>query len=56
MASTLWLHAFPTQDGVSPKLIPQYIVTGLDIYYNMHCTLEFGEYVKLEGKGDNTMT
>ena len=55
MASVLCIHVFPTQDDVSPTLIPRSIIAGLDIYYNLHCTLEFGEYVQVHNKGENTM-
>ena len=55
MAAVFCIHAFSAQDNVSPTLIPRSIITGLDIYYNIHCTLKFGEYVKVHNKGDNTM-
>ena len=45
MAAVFCIHDFPTQDDVSPTLILRYIIAGLDIYYNIHCTLKFGEYV-----------
>ena len=35
-------------DGVSLKLSPRYIVTGLDVEYNKHFKLEFGEHLHLQ--------
>ena len=55
MMAAFWIHAFPTYDGVSPTLSLQPITTGLDIDYNNHCKLKFGEYVQVHEKGENTI-
>ena len=54
-----WLIFFPNKFGVSDTLIPQTIMTGLDIDYNKHCQVESGQYVHTQeehGNGKETRT
>jgi len=55
MASVFWLNMFPPIDGVSDKLSPQAIVTGMTFDYNMHCQEEFGACVQTHEEHDNSM-
>jgi hypothetical protein len=41
-ASTFWLNTFPPEDGISDTISPRAIVTGMQIDYTKHCSLEFG--------------
>jgi hypothetical protein len=54
-ASVFWLNMFPPNDGVSSKISPREILTGLKLDYNKHCKLEFGAYVQVHEDHDNTM-
>jgi hypothetical protein len=54
-ASNFWLNCFPADDGASATLSPRAIVDGLQIDFNKHCRLEFGEYVQVHEDHDNTM-
>ena len=53
-----FLNAFPAKGGVSMKLSPEAIVTGITIDYKKHCKLEFGAYVQTheEKAPRNSMT
>ena len=42
-------------DGVSDRLIPRYLLTGMEIDFNKHCQLEFGTYVQTHDEHDNSM-
>jgi hypothetical protein len=56
MLSIFWLNAFPHRLGISQTMSPRNIVTGLDVDYNKHCRIEFGQYVQTHEKHDNSMT
>jgi len=55
MASVFWLNMFPPIDGVSDKLSPWAIVTGMTFDYNMHCQVEFGACAQTHEEHDNSM-
>ena len=49
-----WLNVFPKIAGVSATLSPRTIITGNELDYKKHCTLQFGEYVHTHEKGTNS--
>jgi hypothetical protein len=51
-----WLNAFPHRLGVSQTLSPRAIITGLGVDYNKHCRIEYGQYVQMHEKDNNSMT
>jgi hypothetical protein len=55
MLSIFWLNAFPRRLGISQTMSPRSIVTGLDVDYNKHCRIEYGQYVQTHKKHDNSM-
>jgi hypothetical protein len=57
MVSTcnFWLNVYPPKDGVSRKINPRELITGIKIDYNKHIRAEFGEYVQVHEEHDNTM-
>jgi hypothetical protein len=54
-ASNYWLNMFPANDGVSSVQSPRRIMTGQHGDYNLHCQLQFGEYVQVHESHDNSM-
>ena len=50
-----WLNAFPTNDGVSKKYSPRYIMTGQQLSYSKHAIIEFGAYVQTHEQHSNNM-
>ena len=48
------LNAFPPGDGVSETISPRTLITGRGVTQR-HFELEFGEYVQVHEKSDNTM-
>ena len=54
-SSVFWLNMFPARDGISDKLGPRAIITGLLPDYNKHCKIEFGAYVQTHEEHDNSM-
>jgi hypothetical protein len=46
-ASTFWLICFPHPNGTLDFINPRAIVTGQQIDFNQHCTLELGTYVQV---------
>jgi len=50
-----WLNSFPRRDGVHNILSPRAIMTGQKIHYDKHCRLEFGTYVQVHEKHNNSM-
>jgi hypothetical protein len=55
MLSIFWLNASPHRLGISQTMSPRNIVTGLDVNYNKHCRIEFGQYVQTHKTNDNSM-
>jgi hypothetical protein len=57
MVSTcnFWLNVFPPKDGVSQKINPRELITGVKIDFNKHIRAEFGEYVQVHEEHDNSM-
>ena len=52
----LWLHAFPSDSGVSSEFSPREIVTGLHLDFKKHCRARFGSYVEASQDPDITNT
>jgi len=50
-----WLNSFPHKDGVHDTLSPRAIMTGQKIQYDKHCKVEFGTYVQVHEKHNNSM-
>jgi len=50
-----WLNSFPHKDGVHDILSPRAIMTGQKIQYDKHCKVEFGTYVQVHEKHNNSM-
>ena len=50
-----WLNSFPAVGGISDVLSPRAIILGSAINYATHCKLEFGTYVQVHEKHDNSM-
>ena len=50
-----WLNMFPRKGGISQTMSPRTLLTGLTMYYNRHCRLEFGEYVQTHEEHDNSL-
>ena len=50
-----WLNAFPHQNGVSDTMSPCTTITGRHVDYNKHCKCQFGQYVQVHDKHDNTL-
>jgi hypothetical protein len=53
--AVFWLNAFPTDDGVSKKYSPQYIMTGQHLSYSKHPVIEFDAYVQTHEEHSNNM-
>jgi hypothetical protein len=53
--AVFWLNAFPTNDGVSKKYSPRYIMTGQPLMYSKHVMIEFGAYVQTHEQSSNNM-
>jgi hypothetical protein len=53
--AVFWLNAFPTDDGVSKKYSPRYIMTGQHLSYDKHAVIEFGLYVQTHEEHSNNM-
>jgi hypothetical protein len=53
--SVFWLNVFPPSDGISKTLSPRTLVVGLNVDYNKHCRLEFGEYAQVHEEHDKSM-
>jgi hypothetical protein len=49
-----WLNIFPKIAGVSAKVSPRTLITGSNLDYHKHCTLQYGEYVHTHEKGTNS--
>ena len=54
--STLWLNAFPANDGVSSIYSPRFLLTGYELTFDKHVKLEFGSYVQTHEEHSNDMT
>ena len=53
---SLWMNSFPsTIVGVSNTIGPREIMTGRKWDYKKHCSLQFGEYVQVFDKTNNSM-
>ena len=53
-----WINMFPHRDGVSHRLSPCTIVTGLEVDFKTYCRVPFGAYCEVhdEPKISNTET
>ena len=54
-AANYWLNMLPANDGVSAIQSPRRILTGQQSDYNLHCKLQFGEYIQVHESHDNSM-
>ena len=50
-----WLNSFPHKDGIHDILSPRAIMTGQKIQYDKHCKVEFGTYMQVHEKHNNSM-
>jgi hypothetical protein len=57
MVSTcnFWLNIYPPKDGISRNINPRELITGVQIDFNKHTQVEFGECVQVHEEHDNTM-
>jgi hypothetical protein len=57
MVSTcnLWLNIYPRKDGISRNINPRELITVVQIDFNKHMQVEFGEHVQVHEEHDNTM-
>jgi hypothetical protein len=57
MVSTcnFWLTIYPPKDGISRNINPRELITGVQIDFNKHAQVEFGECVQVHEEHDNTM-
>ena len=55
---TLWLNAFPVNNGISTKYSPRELILRWRMDYKKHCRVEVGTYCEVHDKPDpsNTMT
>ena len=53
--SVFWLNALPNFNGISNTISPQKLLTGQSIYFNLHCWLEFGQYIQTHEEHNNSM-
>lgn len=53
--ANFWLHAFPTEDGISAHISPRELVSGVCIDANKHCLIPFGQYAQVHQEQDNSM-
>jgi len=49
------MNSFPHKNGVHATISPRAIITGQKITYDKHCKLEFGTYVQMHEKHNNSM-
>jgi hypothetical protein len=47
-----WLNVYPPKDGVSRKINPRELITGIKIDYNKHIRAAFGDYVQVHEEHD----
>jgi len=50
-----WLNTFPHKDGVHATISSRAIMMGQKITYDKHCKVEFGKYVQVYEKHNNSM-
>jgi len=50
-----WLNSFLNKKGIDATISPRAVMTGQIITYNKHCKLEFGTYVQIHEKHNNSM-
>jgi hypothetical protein len=57
MVSTcnFWLNVYPPKDGVSRKINPRELITGVKIDYNKHVRAAYGDYVQVHEEHNNSM-
>ena len=53
--NVMWINAFLTKDGISNTHSRRQLIVGTNLDFNIHCKLEFGQYVQVHAQGDNTM-
>jgi hypothetical protein len=55
-ACNFWLNIYPPKDGVSRKINPSELITGVKIDFNKHIRAAFGDYVQVHEEHNNSMT
>jgi len=50
-----WLKSFPHKDSMHLQLSPRTIMRGQRITYDKHCKVEFGTYVQVHEKHNNSL-
>ena len=55
-ACNFWLNIYPPKDGVSRKINPRELITGVKIDFNKHIRAAFGDYVQVHDEHNNSMT
>ena len=54
--AVFWRNMFALKGGVSKTQSPSEIVLNRRLNYNLHCKVEFGEYVQTHEEHNNDMT
>ena len=49
-----WINNFPPKGGISKFISPRTLITGVNIDYNKHCKLEYGQYVQVHEENNPT--
>jgi hypothetical protein len=55
-ACNFWLNIYPPKDGVSRKINPRELITGVKIDFNKHIRPAFGDYIEVHKEHNNSMT
>jgi hypothetical protein len=53
--AVFWLNAFPTDEGITRKYSPRYVMTGQQLSASKHARIEFGAYVQTHEEHSNDM-
>jgi hypothetical protein len=54
--AVFWLNAVPTNDGITRRFSPRYIITGQHLHASKHAVIPFGAYVQTHEQHNNDMT
>ena len=54
--AVFWMNAFPTNDGITRRYSPCYVMTGQHVQASKHAVLEFGAYVQTHEQHTNDMS
>jgi hypothetical protein len=53
--AVFWLNALPTNNGITCRYSPRYIMTGQEVLASKHAVIEFGSYVQTHEEHSNNM-